>query len=168
MDNEKSNQPSKLNDPTLFTFFNEIGIVDQLARTAFERVLPKGLTVPQFSVLNHFVRLGGPRTPAQLANSFQVSRATMTNTLKRLDDAGFIVAERDPNDGRSKKIDITQSGRDIREVAVGSLMPLLAELSTRFDLSAIAGLIPTLQAVRIELDNSRELAGQVAARKKDQ
>lgn len=168
MDNDKNNQPSKLNDPTLFTFFNEIGIIDQLARTAFERVLPKGLTVPQFSVLNHFVRLGGPRTPAQLANSFQVSRATMTNTLKRLDDAGFIVAERDPNDGRSKKIDITQSGRDIREVAVGNLMPLLAEMSRRFDLSAIASLIPTLQAVRIELDNSRELAGEVAARQKDQ
>lgn len=168
MDSDKNNQASKLNDPTLFTFFNEIGIVDQLARTAFERVLPKGLTVPQFSVLNHFVRLGGPRTPAQLASSFQVSRATMTNTLKRLDDAGFIVAERDPNDGRSKKIDITQSGRDIREVAVGSLMPLLAEMSTRFDLSAIASLIPTLQAVRIELDNSRELAGQVAARQEGQ
>ncbi|GAA6155207.1 MarR family winged helix-turn-helix transcriptional regulator [Pyruvatibacter sp. HU-CL02332] len=168
MDIDKSNQPSKLNDPTLFTFFNEIGIIDQLARTAFERVLPKGLTVPQFSVLNHFVRLGGPRTPAQLASSFQVSRATMTNTLKRLDEAGFIVAERDPDDGRSKKIDITQSGRDIREVAVGSLMPLLAELSTRLDLSAIATLIPTLQAARIELDNSRELAGEVAAKQKDQ
>ncbi len=167
MDNEQKQSPSSLNDPTLFTFFNEIGIVDQLARTAFERVLPKGMTVPQFSVLNHFVRLGGPRTPAQLASSFQVSRATMTNTLKRLDEAGLIVAHRDPNDGRSKQIDITQAGRDMRERSVANLMPLLAEMAQRLDVASLAKVIPTLQAARIELDNSREVADEVAARQAD-
>ena len=151
-------------DPVLFTFFNEIGIIDQLARNAFERVLPRGMTVPQFAVLNHFVRLGGPRTPAQLASSFQVSRATMTNTLKRLSQAGYIVAERDPEDGRSKKIDITDEGRVMREQAIGGLGPLLMELSQRFDLVSLANLIPVLQDVRSELDNSRELADEIATR----
>jgi len=163
MDQEKNKPASSLSDPTLFTFFNEIGIIDQLARTAFERVLPKGMTVPQFSVLNHFVRLGGPRTPAELASSFQVSRATMTNTLKRLDEAGLIVAERDPHDGRSKKIDITASGREMRETAIANLHPLLSEMARRLDLASLAGLIPTLQAVRIELDNSRDVAERVVA-----
>jgi len=167
MDNEQQQPQSSLNDPTLFTFFNEIGIIDQLARTAFERVLPKGMTVPQFSVLNHFVRLGGPRTPAQLASSFQVSRATMTNTLKRLDEAGLIVAHRDPNDGRSKQIDITQTGREMRERSVANLMPLLAEMARRLDVASLAQVIPTLQAARIELDNSREVAGEVAAKQTD-
>jgi len=167
MDNEQKQTQSSLNDPTLFTFFNEIGIIDQLARTAFERVLPKGMTVPQFSVLNHFVRLGGPRTPAQLASSFQVSRATMTNTLKRLDEAGLIVSHRDPNDGRSKQIDITQTGREMRERSVANLMPLLAEMARRLDVRSLAEVIPTLQAARIELDNSREVAGEVAAKQTD-
>lgn len=167
MDNEQKQTQSSLNDPTLFTFFNEIGIIDQLARTAFERVLPKGMTVPQFSVLNHFVRLGGPRTPAQLASSFQVSRATMTNTLKRLDEAGLIVSHRDPNDGRSKQIDITQTGREMRERSVANLMPLLAEMARRLDVTSLAEVIPTLQAARIELDNSREVAGEVAAKQTD-
>lgn len=167
MDTEEKQKPaSSLNDPTLFTFFNEIGIIDQLARTAFERVLPKGMTVPQFSVLNHFVRLGGPRTPAQLASSFQVSRATMTNTLKRLDEAGLIVAHRDPNDGRSKKIDITQEGRDMRERSIANLIPLLSEMAKRLDIPSLAQVIPTLQAARMELDNSRHIAGEVAARQK--
>src|SRR3712207_5255456 len=55
-------------DPLAFRVFNEIGIIEQLSRTMFERVMPDGLTVPQFSVLNHFVRLGGERSPAQLAS----------------------------------------------------------------------------------------------------
>lgn len=163
---QHSYQNPDLSDPVLFTFFNEVGIIDQLARNSFERVLPRGMTVPQFAVLNHFVRLGGPRTPAQLASSFQVSRATMTNTLKRLGQAGYIVAERDPDDGRSKKIDITDSGRAMRDQAIRGLGPLLAELSRRFDLASIRGLIPILQDVRAELDNSRELADEIAARQR--
>jgi hypothetical protein len=43
-------------DPLAFRVFNEIGIIEQLSRNLFERVLPDGLTLPQFTVLNHFVR----------------------------------------------------------------------------------------------------------------
>ena len=64
----------------LFTLFNEIGIGNQLSSTRFERALPKGLTTSQFSVLNNFVRLGGTRSPKQLANAFQVTKGAMTNT----------------------------------------------------------------------------------------
>ena len=60
-------------DPLVFAFFNEIGIIEQLARNAFERVMPDGLRLPHFSVLNHFVRLGGERSPGELARAFQVA-----------------------------------------------------------------------------------------------
>lgn len=150
-------------DPVLFTFFNEVGIIDQLARTAFERVLPRGMTVPQFSVLNHFVRLGGERTPARLASAFQVSRATMTNTLKRLEASGFIAVRPDPKDGRSKLIVITDAGRAMREECVRALAPLLAELTAMLDVEAIGAILPTLQEVRATLDENRDLADRVMA-----
>ena len=53
-------------DPLPFEVLNEVGIIDQLASTAFTRVLPRPMTIAQFSVLNHFLRLGHAwRTPAQ-------------------------------------------------------------------------------------------------------
>ena len=167
MDADQPDTAQALNDPTLFVFFNEIGIIDQLARSAFERVLPKGLTVPQFSVLNHFVRLGGPRTPAQLASAFQVSRATMTNTLKRLEQSALIAVARDPNDGRSKQITITQQGRDAREQSIAALAPLLTDFAERLDLADVARIIPALQTVRIELDSSRDVADRISASQAD-
>ena len=38
-------------DPIAFRVMNEIGIIDQLGRTIFERAMPHGLTVSQFVVL---------------------------------------------------------------------------------------------------------------------
>ena len=62
-----STQP--LNDPATFQLFNEIGIIQQLVNTRFERALPDGLTASQFGVLNHFVRLGGERAPSDLGRN---------------------------------------------------------------------------------------------------
>ena len=76
-------------DPPVFRLFNEIGIISQLSGTILARVLPHGLSMAQFGVLNNFVRLGGERTPAGLAEAFQVTRGAMTNTLTRLEAQGF-------------------------------------------------------------------------------
>jgi lipopolysaccharide export system permease protein len=72
-------------DPALFALLNEIGIIEQLARNRFERAQPDGLRLPHFAVLNHLVRLGDGRTPGQIARAFQLTKATMTNTLQRLE-----------------------------------------------------------------------------------
>lgn len=45
-----------MSDRVAFRVMNEIGIIDQLGTTLFERAMPHGLTLPQFIVLNHFVR----------------------------------------------------------------------------------------------------------------
>ena len=59
--------PEPPDDPVYFSFFNEIGIITQLAQTLFESVLPYGLNMPQFTVLNHLARLGDGRSPAEMA-----------------------------------------------------------------------------------------------------
>jgi DNA-binding MarR family transcriptional regulator len=65
-------------------------MADQLARNRISKVLPKGMELSHFSVLNHLARLGDERTPAQLAKAFHVTRGAMTNTLARLEWAGHI------------------------------------------------------------------------------
>jgi DNA-binding MarR family transcriptional regulator len=65
----------------IFRLFNEIGIIEQLSRALFEARLPKGVTRPHFSVLNHLMRVADGRTPLELARAFQVPKTTLSHTL---------------------------------------------------------------------------------------
>ncbi len=143
-------------DPVLFRFFNEIGIIEQLARAAFERALPEGLKISQFAVLNHLVRLGDDRSPAELAQAFQVTRGAMTNTLQRLEARDLISVGPDPKDGRGKRIALTALGRAMRERCVAATEPLFGDLRGQFGDEAFAAVLPFLAGVRDNLDSARD------------
>lgn len=147
-----SDQPPA-GDPIAFEVFNEIGIIEQLARTRVERVLP--ITLAQFSVLNNFVRLGGERSPAGLADAFQVTRQTMTSTLGRLEAAGLVAIRPDPGDGRAKIVSITEAGRAMRQRCLDAQAPLLAELQVLLPEAELAALLPGLRRLRMLLDSNR-------------
>ena len=70
------------------TLFSEILAVDQLARSHVARILPKGMELSHFSVLNHLAHCGVERSPAQLASTFHLTRGAMTNTLSWSGRAG--------------------------------------------------------------------------------
>lgn len=142
-------------DPVLFRVFNEIGIIEQLARTAFERVMPHGLKVSQFSVLNHLVRLGDGTRPADLADAFQVTRGAMTNTLSRLEGLGFIEVKPDPDDGRAKAVFLTDAGRAARFEAISALAPALADLDREIGADRFDAALPFLTDLRRTLDAKR-------------
>lgn len=148
----KSDPPT---DPTAFSFFNEIGIIDQLARSRFEGVMPDRLTIAQFSVLNHFVRLGGEPSPATLARAFQVTKGTMTSTLHKLEARGFVEISPDPSDGRAKLVRITPAGRRAREACVRALEPALADLAEAIPEKRFKDALPFLRRLREHLDRSR-------------
>lgn len=139
----------------MFGFFNEIGIIAQLSGNAFEKVMTGGMTLSQFSVLNHLARLGGDRTPLQIARAMQVTKGTMTNTLGHLERAGHISVRPDERDGRSKRIDITPSGLAARNTAIAALMPELGWLAERISLEDMAAAMPLLEQVRKILDERR-------------
>ncbi len=138
-----------------FRLFNEIGIIAQLSGNRFQRVLPHDLTVAQFSLLNHCVRLGDGWTPARLAAAFQVTKGTMTNTLQKLDAKGFIRIDPDADDARSKRVFLTPSGRSARDAALKALTPELAALPESFPPALAAEILPALERLRIWLDANR-------------
>lgn len=147
-------------DPLVFRLFNEIGIINQLATTAFERALPKGMTQAQFSILNHFIRLGHhERSPAQLASAFQVTRPTMTSTLARMERSGLVAIRPDPQDGRGKLVSVTEKGREMREtcLAAGALFaPVVDSLMTRPELEAVVQPLTRLRVVLDEMRNPKK------------
>jgi len=141
--------------PDLFTFFNEVGIINQLATTQLERQLPDGLKVSHFAVLNHFVRLGGERTPVDLARAFQVTKGAMTNTLTKLEARGLVAIRTNPDDGRSKLVVMTDKGARVRDEAIAALEPMFKDLGTRLPLKDMARALPVLAEVRQVLDEAR-------------
>jgi DNA-binding MarR family transcriptional regulator len=141
--------------PLYFQLFNEIGIIAQLSANLFERVLPHGLTLAQFSLLNHCVRLGDGWTPARLAAAFQVTRGTMTNTLQKLESKGFIRVDPDPHDARSKRVFLTPAGKQARDASLNALAPELAQLPAGFPPALAAEILPALERLRIWLDTNR-------------
>jgi len=139
-----------------FAFFNEIGIIEQLSRNAFERVLPDGLSLAGFGVLNHFVRLSKDAdSPAKLAQAFQVTKGAMTNTLQRLEALGCVAIAPSSEDGRVKLVRLTERGRALREACIARLEPLLAALFRDIDPAELAAVTPTLAKVRALLDAAR-------------
>jgi DNA-binding MarR family transcriptional regulator len=142
--------------PLIFQFFNEIGILEQLSGTLFDSVLPQGMTRAQFSILNHFVRLEpGTKSPAALAAAFQVTRPTMTSTLGRLERAGLVRIDQDPNDGRAKLVSITEAGRAMRETCIAAIAPLIPQLQRVASDTDISALLPELKRIRKALDEAR-------------
>ena len=141
--------------PDLFAFFNEIGIINQLASTQLERLLPDGLKLAHFSVLNHFARLGGERTPHELARAFQVTKGAITNTLQRLEARDLIAIRTNPEDGRSKLVTMTDKGGQVRDDAIAAVTPMLASLAGQLPLKEMERTLPILEEVRSILDEAR-------------
>ncbi|WP_395176079.1 MarR family winged helix-turn-helix transcriptional regulator [Roseibium alexandrii] len=141
---------------TLFSFFNEIGIIAQLSRAAMEARLPKGLTLPHFSVINHLIRVKDGQTPLALAKAFQVPKTTMTHTLSGLLDHGLVDMRPNPKDGRSKTVWLTEAGRQFRETAIRSIDPDMSAIKSAIPEEKIAKILPLLAEIRIFMDAYRD------------
>lgn len=143
-------------DPILFTFFNEIGIIDQLARARLDRALPDELRASHFIVLNHLVRMGDGKSPVALARAFQVTKGAITNTLQRLEARGLIALSADPDDGRGKRVTLTAAGRRMRDQSILQLWPAFADLAPVATAAEIEAVLPLLRRIREHLDRARD------------
>jgi len=146
--------------PDAFRVMNEIGIVQQLAAARFAAVLPHGLSVAQFTVLNHFARLGGERSVVALARAFQVTKPTMGELVQKLSAKGFLHVSPDPHDKRSKRVALTAAGRAARDEAIAALGPDIAELERALGRRFFADLLAPLARLRTWLDENRHAPGR--------
>jgi DNA-binding MarR family transcriptional regulator len=136
----------------IVALFSEIVMVETLTRARLARVLPKGMELSHFMVLNHFARLGGERTPAQLARAFRLTRGAMSNTLARLDAAGYVHIRPDWDDGRKKWVSLSPTGRAARDQAVAAIEPVFDDVVAGLGLDRMRGALPILRRLRELLD----------------
>ncbi len=132
--------------------FGELFTADQLARNRISKVLPKGMELSHFSVLNHLAGIGDERTPAQLARAFHVTRGAMTNTLAKLEWAGHVHIRPDWDDARRKFVAISPSGRSARDAAVQAIAPLIGEVVLALGADRVRAVLPVLRELRTRLE----------------
>lgn len=139
-----------------FTFFTEIGIIDQLSRAALDASLPDGLINTHFGVVNHLCRVKDGQTPIAIARAFQVPKTSMTHTLAGLEKHGLVEMRPNPKDGRSKRVWLTNAGREFRNASINSLAPTLVEMAATIPPERINDILPLLTNIREFMDEQRE------------
>ncbi|TDT73254.1 MarR family transcriptional regulator [Litoreibacter halocynthiae] len=138
-------------DPIAVSLFSELFMADQLARSKLSKALPKGMELSHFTMLNHLYQLTEPRTPAQLAKSFALTRGALTNTLAKLEWAGHIHVSPDWDDARRKQVVISPAGRRARDTALESIAPIISKIIERVGADRVRDAVPVLRDLRRSL-----------------
>jgi DNA-binding MarR family transcriptional regulator len=101
--------------------FNE-RLVARFAERGFPEVRASygSVLVPLFA--------GGPLRPGEIGARARLSKQAMTGLVKHCEDAGLVVRERDPDDGRAFRISLTARGRALQTVAAETLAELDREI----------------------------------------
>ncbi|MGX9356075.1 MarR family winged helix-turn-helix transcriptional regulator [Roseobacteraceae bacterium S113] len=133
--------------------FSELFTADQMLRNQLGRALPKGMELSHFSVLNHLARFKQERTPAQLARAFHVTRGAMTNTLSKLEWAGYVHIRPDWEDARSKQVTISPAGVQARDAALAAITPLISSIVGDLGEEKVRAALPILRELRLKLES---------------
>ena len=138
------------------TLFSEIFMADQLARARLAKVLPKGMELSHFSVLNHLANVKSDRTPAQLARAFHVTRGAMTNTIGKLEWAGHVHVRPDWDDARRKFVSISPSGIKARDSALNSIAPVIQDVVKSIGTDDAKRILPVIREMRKRFSDLEE------------
>ncbi|MEL7129235.1 MAG: MarR family transcriptional regulator [Pseudomonadota bacterium] len=149
------NSAGLANDPIEFVAMTEISIISHLAENLFASVLPEDLTVAQFGVLNHLLRLGRQETIGELASAMQVTQPTMSSTVKKLEEKGCLRLVADEKDQRVRRTQVTPLGKDRRAEAMANIAPIRDLISQQLSDGEWKVLLPILTKLRITMDNNR-------------
>ena len=150
---DRASTPEKpqTTDRLAASLFAEVLIAEQLSRNLISKALPRGMQISHFSVLNLLAHVNEERSPAQLAEAFHVTRGAMTNTLGKLEWAGWVHIRPDWDDARRKMVAISPAGRQARDAAVNAITPMISNVVDDLGEEQVRATLPILRALRRQL-----------------
>ena len=107
----------------------------------------RGLEPWEFDVLAALRRAGEPHrlSPGRLLSETHVTSGTMTHRIDRLRSRGLVTRLRNPEDGRGALVELTASGRELVDDAIGALVTLEESLLARWSTGEKDGLAGSLR-----------------------
>jgi DNA-binding MarR family transcriptional regulator len=130
--------------------------VQQLLLAEFDRICkPYGVTFARYEalVLLSFSRTGA-LPMAKIGERLMVHPTSVTNTIQRLEAAGYVIREPNPRDGRGTLARITELGADVVDKVTKELMDAEFGLRT-LDADGRARLFDVLREVRVAAGDFR-------------
>ena len=77
----------------------------------------------------------------------------MTNTLRKLEEAGYIHIRPDWDDARRKMVAISPAGVRARDAALAVITPMINELVTELGDTRVRAVLPVLRELRVKLES---------------
>jgi DNA-binding MarR family transcriptional regulator len=131
-----------------FAYFSEACETVHLSEALLDRCLPEDLHRSHFYIVNHLVRLGDGQTPLQITAAMHVTKATVSNSLAVLEKRGFVKTRPCDLDARSKRVFLTESGREFQTQTIGTLAGLFGSFLRQDDYRIMGEALPSLVAIR--------------------
>jgi DNA-binding MarR family transcriptional regulator len=113
-----------------------------LARQLESKIKPHGIALGAFPALLHLWEKDG-LTQKELVERLGIEQPTMAATLSRMERDGLITRQRDEGDARVQRIRLTESARELQDVALAS--------ATEVNAKALANISPEDQQNLIRL-----------------
>jgi len=128
-----------MSDSSVISDANLLAQFSQMYRTAIDTFMEKvGMFRGQGLVLCQVVKNNG-MTQTEIAEALSVQGATITNMLKKMEEAHLITRQRDPHDNRLVRVYATQAGIELETS--------IAEQLVHLENSILAGISESDRAV---------------------
>ncbi|MEO8623627.1 MAG: MarR family transcriptional regulator [bacterium] len=137
--------PSKPGCALTFLLLDAARAVETRAEGALAEV---GLTLAKLGALRHLVMASAPLSLSHLAERHCCGKSNVTQLVDKLEADGFVARVADPDDRRTIRAAVTDSGRAAYERAAVILGGLEHELDTRLGAAPRAELARQLRTLR--------------------
>ncbi len=148
-------EKDQANAAEVFAFFTEIGIISQLSTALLAKTLPDDVHPSHFAIVNHLYRVGNGWTQVRIAAAMQVTKTTMSHSIKVLEGRGLIELRPDPEDGRAKQVFITEKGRAFRQKAIQKVVARFGHVLEPEHRVLMTRILGDLETLRRHLDENR-------------
>lgn len=138
-------------------FGQQLGIVSTLYRGLIEQLLaPHDLTWPQFTLLLHLARRGGPSRISEIAAAVELTQPAVTKVVRKFAGQGLVEILRDDLDARNRPVRITPEGRARQTAVQQSFGPMFDTLLSGWTKEELEQLIADLTRLTAQLSALRQ------------
>jgi DNA-binding MarR family transcriptional regulator len=136
-----------------FPIYARLMRAGRLYRLALTRVaIRRGLSYRDIYLLMTLRRSGRAVTPTELIDELSITMAAIAKRIDRLEETGFVTRRRDPDDGRSVRIELTGAGRRLVDSVRANRQPEFRVAADEFNHAEAEALTTLLRRLLVRLE----------------